>query len=96
MFGLPGLRRDRWFETSWLGFDLRSPCSHTGVAVTVAGHGTDGRFYREGLRPQTQADRCAAMGIDWMTQAELAQAIPPAYTEYIGRHLIEHLTERAA
>jgi len=29
-----------------------------------------------------------AMGIDWMTQAELAQAIPPVYTEFIGRQLI--------
>ena len=27
------------------------------------------------------------MGIDWMTQAELAQAIPPAYTEFIGLQL---------
>jgi DNA (cytosine-5)-methyltransferase 1 len=28
------------------------------------------------------------MDIDWMNQGELAQAIPPAYTEYIGRQLM--------
>ena len=31
-----------------------------------------------------------AMGIDWMKREELTQAIPPAYTEFIGRQL--HLT----
>jgi len=28
------------------------------------------------------------MGIDWMTREEIKQAIPPAYTEYIGRYLL--------
>jgi DNA (cytosine-5)-methyltransferase 1 len=31
------------------------------------------------------------MGIDWMNKAELAQAIPPAYTEYIGNQLMNVL-----
>ena len=32
-----------------------------------------------------------AMGIDWMDRYELSQAIPPAYTEYIGQHLLKAL-----
>lgn len=30
-------------------------------------------------------------GIDWMTRAELAEAIPPAYTEFIGKQLVEYI-----
>lgn len=34
----------------------------------------------------------AAMGIDWfMNEAEIAEAIPPAYTEYIGKQIINYL-----
>lgn len=92
MFGLPGLRRPRWFETSWRGFDMIPPCHHTGRAVTVAGHGAQGSWeYIDGAAP-TQDDRRAAMGIGWMNRGELAQAIPPAFTEYIGAQLLEHLT----
>ena len=36
------------------------------------------------------------MGIDWMTEAELFQAIPPAYTEFIGHQLLQHLTQEDA
>ena len=32
-----------------------------------------------------------AMGIDWMKRDELTQAIPPAFTEFIGRQLLEAL-----
>lgn len=32
-----------------------------------------------------------AMGIEWMNRAELSQAIPPAYTRWIGERLLEAL-----
>lgn len=35
-----------------------------------------------------------AMGIEWMSMKELAQAIPPAYTEWIGKQIVEHLHDR--
>jgi DNA (cytosine-5)-methyltransferase 1 len=34
-----------------------------------------------------------SLEIDWMTAKELAQAIPPAYTEWVGKQLMEHLKE---
>lgn len=32
----------------------------------------------------------------WMTQAELAQAIPPAYTKLVGAALLAHLEQARA
>jgi DNA (cytosine-5)-methyltransferase 1 len=34
-----------------------------------------------------------AMGIDWMTGAEVNEAIPPAYSEFIGRQVIDNLRQ---
>lgn len=46
-----------------------------GEFIQVVGHFSGVPFARE------------AMGIDWLGQKELAQAIPPAYTEFIGWQL---------
>lgn len=85
------LRRERWFEASWQPFEMRPPCSHRGIAISVAGHGTQA-WTRDKLgRCPSAAEYRALMGIDWTTRDELSQAIPPAYTEHIGRQLIESL-----
>jgi DNA (cytosine-5)-methyltransferase 1 len=39
------------------------------------------------------ADARAAMGIDWMSQAGISQAVPPVYTEYIGKQLLQQLEQ---
>lgn len=43
------------------------------------------------------ADAKAAMGVDWhLTFHELGEAIPPAYTEWLGRQLLAVVTGKAA
>jgi hypothetical protein len=32
------------------------------------------------------------MGIDWCNREELAEAIPPSYTEYVGKYLAAEVT----
>lgn len=45
----------------------------------------------------SKAAAADAMGIDWMTKAELNESIPPAYTQWVGGHLLQAIkTERLA
>ena len=94
MFGLGAnggqIRRHRLFETSFQMPVFLPPCRHIGRAIAVYGH-AGGSSKRDGLKFGGTNEWREAMGIDWMTGAELAQAIPPAYTEFIGHTLSKAL-----
>lgn len=72
------------------------PCDHTGKRigfklgnyVTACGHGGSG--------PNNARAWSKAMNIQWMTKQELSQAIPPAYTQYIGNQLTNKLRHEHA
>jgi len=91
------LQRHRWFESNVPLWGV--PCAHGQNPWDERyGHST-GRKRRRvpvigewRIRPELQHD---AMGIDWMTLPELTEAIPPAFTEHIGRQIVDHL-ERVA
>lgn len=82
------LSRHRWFATSF-GL-LAPPCQHRrGSTVGVYGNGTNSWHRRKLGRCLAVSELRAAMRIDWMSRRELSQSIPPAYTEWIGRRLLE-------
>lgn len=101
-FGL-NVRRHRLFEVH--GFALMAlPCAHHwqtprfrsldkrrgGELASVVGvHGHQNYAGERELREW-------AMDISWMSPYELAQAIPPAYTEHIGAYLLGALSAEVA
>lgn len=95
MFGLDVLRH-RNFELG--GWTMPNPrhVKHRGY-VRGWRHGVyrDGPYlaaYGAGGGKASVPEMRKAMGIDWTdVREELTEAIPPAYTEHIGRALLEHL-----
>jgi DNA (cytosine-5)-methyltransferase 1 len=94
------VRRHRLFETS---FPLMTPpCACGGWMEAKFDRGSrdirpnDRRTVAVGEWRIPLDVQSKAMGIDWMTVAELSQAIPPAYTELIGHQLMQHIKARVS
>jgi DNA (cytosine-5)-methyltransferase 1 len=101
------LRRHRLFQTSFPILSPQCQHGSRSLIGLYGGHARNRRrrtigVYGEGCRDSrrkfdkghpdfTIEDGREAMGIDWMTTAELSQAIPPAYGEFIGRAALRHL-----
>jgi DNA (cytosine-5)-methyltransferase 1 len=101
MFRL-GVRRHRLFETSFFMLGI-STCEHRPGALAVYGdHPEDAYIHSKTMKPDStkrapniQAAR-KAMGIDWMDWKDITQAVPPAFTKFIGTQMIDHIRFKAA
>ena len=105
------LERHRLFESN-VPLSAPKPCDHdlavwvAGVyggsrgrkpGQTAAEHRHAAKYDRHGgYVPRSLEVQQRLLGIDWMTKRGMAQAIPPAYAEHVGRQLLEHVTARAA
>lgn len=95
MFGLR-VRRHRKFATNW--WLAPGYCRHReqGPPIGVYGHGGPKNPGGRGRRYKNRAEASAAMGgMEWASLGEIVEAIPPAYTEYIGRQLLAAIREAA-
>lgn len=98
MFDL-GVIRHRLFECNPVVWWPPSPCQHEGKIIPMWWKSRQRALLAGGnykyvhvvgksfLMPEAKA----AMGIDWMVRDEISQAIPPAYTEWIGQQLMKSL-----
>lgn len=77
------LRRHRFFEANF--FVLTMPCAHDGVCVGVYGHGSAGHLGQK-IRTAQADEARVLMGMPWSTREGCSQAVPPAYSEHIGRY----------
>jgi len=92
------VQRHRLFESNLFLFSP-GPCNHRPFDVSVRRHRREYLLaYKDALTAKGQSVRrppsCRksvasdAMGIDWMILDEMGEAIPPAYTTFIGEQLL--------
>jgi DNA (cytosine-5)-methyltransferase 1 len=86
------LQRHRVFELGGMGGLVPPACAHTAPVIGIyGGHIRDRSTWRGGADfPDCSKIGVAreAMGMPWASWDGLSQAIPPAFTAYLGRHII--------
>lgn len=68
-------------------------CNHENLSV-MKRRGDGGNIYTvAGHWAGTKEEWSDAMGINWMSKSELAQAIPPIFSEYLAKQVIEWINK---
>jgi DNA (cytosine-5)-methyltransferase 1 len=88
-FGLK-VRRHRLFESNLQLVGTECRHREQGRPVGIYGSMRD-EIPSGGKTAESMHQAKEAMGIDWMLWGELVEAIPPAYSLYIGEQLVEQL-----
>jgi DNA (cytosine-5)-methyltransferase 1 len=92
------LRRHRHFETSFPV--MVPPCQHRKPTLGIYGDHARDRRRVEGENPDRGRQFPAGVGLElareamempWANWRGLSQAIPPAFTEYLGHYLLSHV-----
>ena len=91
MFGKKTYRH-RFFETTFALEPIGHP-AHV-VPTSRAGHWKPGTYVSVAGNAAPIKLAKEAMAINWMRRPELVEAIPPYFTEWIGRQLLAHLQEK--
>lgn len=92
-------QRERWFESNITLVEPEAPKAKMKTPAAGNGLGEDGSISicgSGGVRGLNSKQITlywgfAMGGIDWMTRAELAEAIPPVYTEFLGKQVKDFL-----
>lgn len=93
MFGLR-VRRHRLFESN-VPLTAPGPCRHKEQGKPVGVYYSIGdKIPQGGTTATSLEDAQDAMGIDWMRWGELKEAIPPAYTAWIGEQIARNRQHR--
>ena len=88
------LRRLRRFELSWRPRVRPMAHDHHGPAISICGHGTPA-WQRKITGHVPVAKWREVMQIGWLNRAELTEAVPPAYTAFVGGLLVRWLVHEA-
>lgn len=84
MFGLNVIRH-RLFECNPPIYFAPASCAHLKKTTKQGGTPSQDKYICVTGNFKNPKFAGQSMGIDWMIRRELSQAIPPAYTEYIGK-----------
>lgn len=92
--GLLRTYRHRMFESNMTLY--APPCFHNYPQAKMGRRAKPGEFIHF-VGNYTDADIVKKMlGLDWLTKKEISQCVPPQYTEFLGRQIIDYLNLSSA